>query len=111
RGRRGAGTVEPSGDGRRQLQDQSTLEIMECFQGSRLTEETRVAPFRRRPAVLEAAVLHPAQHIDPPCLVALVLVAQALEGDPDLHLVASLYQAASRFEGIVGIQVDVAVEE
>jgi hypothetical protein len=79
-------------------------------QGAGLAEEAGVGPHGGCPSVLEAGVLHPPEHVDAPHLLPAFLVAEALEGDADLHLVAVVHQAAARLEHVVGVEVHRAVE-
>src|SRR5207245_9466146 len=55
-------------------------------------------------------VLHGAQDLDAPILGVGALIAETLEGNPHLHLVAPIGHAAARLVHVVGVQVDRRVE-
>jgi hypothetical protein len=106
-----AAAVEPLRAERRQLQHQPAVQVVEALERAGLAEERRAGADHGSPRVLEAGVLDPAQDVDAPGLLPALLVAQALERDPDLDFIAAGDEAAARLEDVVRVQVHVPVEE
>ena len=105
-----ADAVDPSGGAGCHLEHQPALQPAQADERAALRQKVGTGPDRRRPGVLVARVLHSTQHVDAPGLLVAVLIAQALERNPDLDLVAALVHPAARLEDVIGIEVDVAVE-
>jgi hypothetical protein len=88
------------------IEHQSALQVGHVAERAGLAEERGAAAQDRRPGLQVAGVSHAAQHVDAPCLDALRLVADALEGDAQLDLVAVVRQPAARLEQEVRTEVD-----
>ena len=109
--RPGAGAVrravQPAGRDRVQLEQQAAVQVGESFEAPRLGEERRVGAHRRSPRVLVARVLDLADHVDPPALRVGGLIADALERQADLDLVAPVRDPALGVVQEVRVHVDV----
>src|SRR6266436_2035497 len=81
----------PGGPGWRNLgcevEHQTAPQRAETDQAARLNEEARVGADRGGPGFLVTRVLHRPYDLEAPILGVGALIAQALEGDPHLHLV------------------------
>src|SRR5207247_8718714 len=108
--RRGGGAVHFGGELRCEVEHQATPQVAEADQATRLNEKARVGADRGRPGLLVPRVLYGAQDLNPPILWVGALIAETLEGNPHLHLVASIGHVAARFVHVVGVQVDRRVE-
>src|SRR5204862_905812 len=108
--RRGRRALHLGGELGREVEHETPPQGAQADQAARLYEKARVGAHRWGPGLLVARVLYRAQHLDAPVLRVGALVAQALEGDPHLHLVAPLGHMATRFVHVIRIQVDGRVE-
>ncbi|MBK8003768.1 MAG: hypothetical protein IPK12_07410 [Gemmatimonadetes bacterium] len=89
----------------RHVERQPALHPRQPGEPARLRQERGAGPLRGDPRVLEAGMLHQAEDVELPGLLVGRLVAQALERDADLDLVAPRHQPAARLEQEVGREV------
>src|SRR5207245_4847902 len=86
---RGArGSIDFRGELRGEVEYHAALQRREADEAARLNKETGVGTHRRGPRLLVARVLHHARDLEAPVLWVGALVAQALQGNPHLDLVA-----------------------
>ena len=90
--------VEFRGGNRIEIEHEPASQIGEVLEASRLREKRRRVTPGRRPAVFDALLRGDAGDVDAPVLLRLRLIAQALERDAHLDLVAALGEAALRLE-------------
>ena len=88
------------------VQDDAAGEARQPLEPARLTEERRIRLSNGRPGILEAGMLDLAVHVDPPGLHVHALIAQALERDSDLDLIAPIGHPTLGLVHEVGAQVD-----
>ena len=100
--------VQRRGHGRREVDHHAPGEVAQADQPPRLAEERCGAPQRGRPGVGVPRVLHLADDVDAPALHVGRLVADALEGDVELDLVAVVGEPAPRIEDVVRREVGLA---
>src|SRR5206468_9096523 len=100
--RRGGGAVRLGGELGREVEHQAAPQVAETDQATRLNEKARVGADRGGPSLLVPRVLHGAQDLDAPILGVGALIAETLEGNPHLHLVAPIGHAATRLVHVVG---------
>ena len=93
-----------------QVEHQAAVQVGEPGELARLDQEARAGAHHRRPGVLVAGVLGDPHHLQPPVLRIGALVADALEGNPDLDLVAPGGQMPPGLVNEIGAEVDDAVE-
>ena len=81
-----------------QIEDQPAAQIGQALEPARLGEERRRIALGRRPTVFDALLRGHARDVDAPVLLRLRLIAQALERDAHLDVVAALGDTALRLE-------------
>ena len=79
--------------------------------GALLAEEAGVGPANVGPGVGVAGALHDAGDVESPGLRTASGIAEALEGNPDLDLVAPIGEPALRLPGEIGVLVDASGNE
>src|SRR2546422_5687770 len=94
--RRGGSAVHLGGELGREVEHEAAPQVAEADQATRLNEKARVGADRGGPGLLVPRVLHGAQDLDGPILGVGALIAETLEGNPHLPLVAPLAHAAPR---------------
>ena len=84
------GSGAPGGHRGGDVENHPPSEILESDQPAELRQERGAGPLGGSPGVLVSGVLHLADDVDAPVLLRLGLKAEALERNPDLHLVPVL---------------------
>ena len=98
-------TIRVRGHHRIQIEHQAPVQVGQAVDRSRLREERALGAQGRHPAVLLAAALHAAHDVERPRLHAVGGIAQRLERDGDLDLVAVGGQPPFRLIHVVGREV------
>ena len=93
------------GDERVEVEHEAAPEAAEVLQPPGLREERGAFPLRGRPAVFATLAGHHADDVQAPVLRGSGLVAQALEGDADLHVEAVGCESAARLVDEVRAEV------
>src|SRR6185436_2150274 len=89
--------------GRGRLEHETSSQVVQAIERSRLRQKVCVRPNSWRPCILKTGMLHAPQDVDAPALDIRVLVAKALEWNAHFHLVAALYQTSLRLEEVVRV--------
>ena len=108
--RGGGSAVHLGGEFRGDIEHQTAPQLGEPDGAARLDQEARVGAHGGGPGVLVARVLDDAHDLQAPILRVGALVAEALEGDAHLDLVAPGGEVAARLVDVIGVQVDRRVE-